>query len=336
VTAFGDRILLSLRASNIEKCNRTGKFFLSPPHREMKNEIILGELNEDFSLKWQIHVDLQGKANKQPLAPHGFEDMRIVVSPNDRLEGMCCVPSPDYLLKPRAELGFGKYFSTKMGRIQFSPEFEIDRVTIFESPFKRRMEKNWSPFYLDGKFCVIYQWNPLIILELLPHGTRQFLKWFDSSDQLKDLRGSSQGVQTKSGFLFVVHRKCIIDGKMRFSHQFIELGHDLQPLRISEQFGLVLDTMIEYCAGLARFKDRYLLSFGLNDSTPFIMEMGEKAVERLLVPFAKSITENESILSASPETFAQVATAEFPRESPLGLKGYLKWRAGKLLQAVRR
>src|SRR5258707_14462778 len=84
-------------------------------------------------------------------------------------------------------------------------------------------------------------------------------------------------------------------------HQFIELGHDLQPLRISEQFGLVLDTMIEYCAGLARFKNRYLLSFGLNDSTPFIMEMGEKAVERLLVPFAAPFTENESILSASPE-----------------------------------
>jgi len=65
------------------------------------------------------------------------EDIRIVVSPNDSLEGMCCVSSPDYLLKPRAELGFGKYFSPKMGRIQFSPEFEIDRVTIFESPFSR-------------------------------------------------------------------------------------------------------------------------------------------------------------------------------------------------------
>jgi hypothetical protein len=336
VTAFGDRILLSLRASNIERSNRTNNFFLLPPHREMKNEIILGELNEDFGLKWQIHVDLQGKANKKPLAPHGFEDMRIVVSPNGRLEGMCCVPSSDYLLKPRAELGFGRYFSTKMARIQFSPEPEIDRVTIYESPFKRRMEKNWSPFYLDGKFCVIYQWNPLIILELLPDGTTQFLKWFDSSDQLKDLRGSSQGVETNNGFLFVVHRKCFVDGKVRFSHQFIELGHDLQPLRISEQFGLVLDTMIEYCAGLARFKDRYLLSFGLNDSTPFIMEMGEKAVERLLVPFAAPFTENDSILSASPETFARVATAEFPSESPLGLKGYLKWRARKLLQAVRR
>jgi hypothetical protein len=74
----------------------------------------------------------------------------------------------------------------------------------------------------------------------------------------------------------------------------------------------------------------------LNDSTPFIMEMDEKAVERLLVPFAAPFTENDSILSASPETFARVATAEFPSESPLGLKGYLKWRAGKLLQAVRR
>jgi hypothetical protein len=302
----------------------------------MKNEIILCELNEDFSLKWQIHVDLQEKANGKPLAPHGFEDMRMVVSENGRLEGMCCVPSPDYLLKPGAELGFGKYFSTKMGRIQFSPGFEMDRVTIYKSPFNRRQEKNWSPFYRDGKFCVIYQWNPLIVLELLPDGTSQFLKWFDTSDQLKDLRGSSQGVETKNGFLFVVHRKCYLDNKMRFSHQFIELGHDLQPLRISGQFGLVLDTMIEYCAGLAHFKDRYLLSFGLNDSTPFIMEIGEKAIEQLLVPFAASITENKSILAASPETFAKLATVEFPSESPIGLKAHLKWRAEKLLQAMRR
>ena len=115
---------------------------------------------------------------------------------------------------------------------QIRSKREVVIVSCGGSPYDINMIQAHKALDMAAEACV--KGGAIILLAECRDGLGRadFLKWFDSSDQLKDLRGSSQGVHTKSGFLFVVHRKCIIDGKMRFSHQFIELGHDLQPLRI--------------------------------------------------------------------------------------------------------
>jgi hypothetical protein len=237
---------------------------------------------------------------------------------------MGCVPSSDYRIKPRGGLGFESNFFCRMARIQFGPGHEITKLTTYESPFKRRMEKNWSPFYVEGKFCVVYQWNPLIILELRPDGTTHFLKWFASSDELKGLRGSSQGVATPNGFLFVVHRKFIAAGRVRFAHQLIELGHDLKPLRMSEPFGFISDTLIEYCAGLALYKDRCLFSFGLNDSLPFLADMPAARVEEMLSRKLAPVAEDAAAMASPGEAAAKVAEQEFPEVVAPGFLQRLK------------
>ena len=306
------RIISTFRASNIERVDRTSKFYLLPPAREMKNEILIGELKDDFSLARQVHVMLNDRKTGAPLAANGIEDVRIVVSSDGRLEGMGCLPSSDFRIKPNGGLGFGSYFSTDMARLQFGPDYEITKLTTYASPFKRRLEKNWSPFYFQGKFCVIYQWNPLIVLELLTDGTTRFLKWFQASEQMKGLRGSSQGIATKNGFLFVIHRKFAHAGKVRFAHQFIELGPDLQPLRLSDQFGLITSKLVEYCAGVAIHQGRCLLSFGLNDSMPFLLEMPEEYLEQLLNQPLKPLVEDTAAMASPDQAAALQAAAEFP------------------------
>ena len=311
VVALRDRLISTLRVSNVERVDRTSKYFLTTPEgTRIQNQIGLAELNGDLSVanfKW---VDLSSGWTEQ--AKSGLEDVRVVASADGRLEGMCCLPSSDYRIKPRGGLGFESGFFCRMARIQFGPGYEISGLTIYESPFKRRMEKNWAPFYVEGKFCVVYQWNPLIILELRPDGTTHFVKWFSSSDELKGLRGSSQGIATANGFLFVVHRKFIAAGRVRFAHQLIELGRDLQPLRMSEPFGFISDKLIEYCAGLALFQERCLFSFGLNDSLPFIAEMPAARVEEMLSKKLAPIAEDAAAMASPGEAAAAVAAKEFP------------------------
>jgi hypothetical protein len=300
----------------------------------MRNEIVIGELNEHaLALERQFQVDTKGTQNGTPLSPSGFEDLRLIASPQGTIEAMCCVPLSTFHLEPGGELYFGNGFSTKMARLQFNSNFAIARVTTYESPFGRRMEKNWSPFYLDGKFCVVYQWNPLIVLELPPEGAPRTLKWFDFSAHLKGMRGSSQGVETENGFLFVVHERFRLGGKIRFRHRLIELGRDLQPRRASQLFGLISNHQVEYCAGLARINHRYLLSFGLADCTPFILEIPEESIERLLESFPVPLIENNAMLDAPAHVAAAMASIEFPPDIPLTLTQRfvrkIKWIAAR-------
>ena len=330
VAVFENRVISTFRASNIERSDRNSKYYLLPPGREMRNELIIGEFKEDFSLARQVQVDLKDKISGAPLSPNGIEDIRIVTSSDDRLEGIGCLPLAGFRIKPGGGLGFGIEFSTKMARIQFGPGYEINKLTTYDSPLERRMEKNWAPFYWEGKFCVVYQWNPLIVLELLPDGTMRFVKWLESSDQLKGLRGSSQGVATKNGFLFVVHRKYVHAGKVRFAHHFIELSRDLRPLLLSECFGLISSKQIEYCAGVALFKDRCLLSFGLNDSLPFLLEMDAELVERLLTQHLAPIALDEAAMASPGQAAARQAAAEFPEIVPPTFMRRLKIKGREL------
>ena len=334
VAVFENRIISTFRATNTERNDRNSKFYLLPSWNALRNELIMGELNEDFSMARQVQVELKDRKSGAPLSPNGIEDIRIVTSPDGRLEGMGCLPSSNFRIKPSGALGFASDFTTKMARLQFGPGYEIAKLTTYESPFKRRMEKNWAPFYFEGRFCVVYQWNPLIILELLPDGSTRFLKWFEWSDQLKTLRGSSQGIATKNGFLFVVHWKFTHAGKVRFAHHFIELGHDLRPLRLSECFGMISSTQLEYCTGVALFRDRCLLSFGLNDSLPFLFDMDAGLVERLFTQPLRPIAEDTAAMASPDQAAALQAAVEFPEVVPPNFMERLKIKGRELAVRV--
>jgi hypothetical protein len=334
VAVLDNRIISTFRASNIERVDRNSKLYLLPPGKELRNELIIGEFNDDLSLARQVQVDTTDKISGAPLSANGIEDVRIVTTPDGRLEGMGCLPSSNFRIKPNGGLGFGSEFSTKMARLQFGPGYELSRLTTYESPFKRRMEKNWAPFYYQGKFCVVYQWNPLIVLELLPEGTTRFLKWLQSSSQLKALRGSSQGIATPNGFLFVIHEKFAHAGKVRFAHQFIELGHDLQPRRISEKFGFISSKQLEYCSGLALFHGRCLLSFGFNDSLAFLVEISEDQVEGLLNQTLTPIAEDKTAMESPDQAAALLAAAEFPEIVPPKFGQWLKIKGRELAVRV--
>jgi len=198
VVVINDRIFASLRMTNLERSDLTGKTYLLRPHTELRNELVIGEFDADFGCLRQFNIDCRDRKTGMAYNRYGFEDSRILASPQGVIEAVACLPCPKHKIRPDNEMTFAPDFSLKMGRIEFGPDFEIARFTTYESPFQRRKEKNWSAFYHEGKLCVVYQWNPLIIMTLEPNGTTRFIKWFHPSPQLKDLRGGSPESRQKT------------------------------------------------------------------------------------------------------------------------------------------
>jgi hypothetical protein len=326
VAAANGRAFITLRASSFERSDVTGKFYILRPFTEFKNDIVAGAFDANLACTGRYAVNPRDPASGRLHSPGGFEDLRIVASPRGVISGMTCLPSAAHEIRGDNELIFDLLFKTRMGRIEFGPNFEITQFRAYPSPFDRDMEKNWAPFYHQGQLCVIYQWNPLIVLELHDDGTLPVRKWFDASPHLKGIRGGSPGIPFGDGFLFVVHRRFALADKLRFTHQLIELDADLRPRRISVDFSFLSTGLIEYCAGLARVDDHFLLTFGLNDSLPFVARIAAGRLERMLAPFPEKLGENRAILTASPEEQIVAAALDHARAARLSRSRILKQR----------
>ena len=313
VLRLQDRWLVSLRQVNLERSDVTGKFFLRPPHEEIRSEIVLCELDSDFQTVRATRVDLNVDGAQAVRDAGGFEDPRLVLSPDGRVECMACMPGPGRVIKHSAnrEMGFESRFQMQMGRIAFGDDRSIERVTAYQSPFGRKIEKNWSPFFSQGRLHLVYQWNPLVVIEPQSDGALRFVRWFDRSSLLSDLRGGSAGIPTKNGFLFVTHRNMRVEGKLRYSHQLVELDHELRPIRMSEDFVFLSLRQLEYCSGLSRSDGRYVMSFGVNDALSFLTVLTEDHVESMLRPLETEIEARPALLEASREEQLREVVPDF-------------------------
>jgi len=92
----------------------------------------------------------------------------------------------------------------------------------------------------------------------------------------------------------------------------------LQPQRLSQEFSFFSGSLIEYCAGLAQLNGRYLLTFGLNDSLPFLLQVSADCVERLLRPLTEPVVENKAILNGSATEQLTEASVDIPQDCELG------------------
>jgi hypothetical protein len=326
VAVVADRVYISLRGASVERSDVTGLFYLLRPHTEIRSEIVVGEYDEDLACRRHFQANWRDVKTGAPFCPGGFEDTRLIVAPGGAVIGIACTPGPERGVRADGEMIFHPKFRIRISRLEFGPEFQITNVTTYASPFDRLREKNWSPFYHEGRLCVVYQWNPLIVMELVPDGTTRFLKWGHVAPLFKDLRGGSPGIATKDGYLFVVHRRFFAADKLRFAHLFVELGHDLLPRRISREFCFLSTDVIEYGAGLAEAGGSYLVTFGLDDALSFVAEVPVESVERLLLPLEEPVLEDKAILGASREEQHTAASVDFPKDPDLGPTRLLKLR----------
>jgi hypothetical protein len=139
------------------------------------------------------------------------------------------------------------------------------------SPFGLRQEKNWCPFNHDGNLCFLYSYHPLIILRYKPE-TRSVEFW-DPKHAAYPARslpflvcGSSPGVETPSGYLFVAHRRSIRLPWLNRAYisRIYHLDRHVQAVTGGSYF-VIEQPAIQFVNGLHMDEQSIYVSYGSND-----------------------------------------------------------------------
>lgn len=145
-----------------------------------------------------------------------------------------------------------------------------------------KTEKNWLPMYKDGQCHVIYQFYPLIVLNLNCESgemTPLVNRLIDNQD-LSTFRGSAVPVEYKNGWLCTVHQ--VYHHKKRiYLHRFVWLSQDYLTVKYSKAFHFE-KIGVEFNLGIACHADGLLISYSVDDANATLILMNYDEVDNLL------------------------------------------------------
>lgn len=154
-------------------------------------------------------------------------------------------------------------------------DLDDDLTTIQAAHYQesRFAEKNWMPIVHDGIVRFVYQTEPYAIV----------LRWDAQTHRVTPeppgatgmIRGGSQLLLLPDGrYLACVHENRAPAGHSigRYAHRFVLFDKFLQFERKSELF-VFKETGIEFCAGMALWAGKLVLSFGLQDKSAWLAVM---------------------------------------------------------------
>lgn len=283
-----DRLLLNIRHINYTLFHSEKKIITHPwgpvhyvhPENDMHLTTVnyLGVLNDDYTWKYYSRVDTS-LLDKEPIWEFiGLEDGRVVRW-NDKL----------YLTGVRRDTT-----TNGQGRMELSEIVEENQT--FKEVSRKRIpapgddgsycEKNWMPI-LDRPFEYVKWCNPTQVVRAglngdptieVHLGEYQYQNW--------DFRGSSQIIPYKDYYICIVHT-CYLyksatgrrDAKYR--HLFIVWDKKWNVIKYGEPFSF-LNGDIEFCCGMCIWKDKFLITFGFQDNSSFLLECPKDFIEKFL------------------------------------------------------
>jgi len=179
------------------------------------------------------------------------------------------------------------------GRIELS-ELTIENGIVREVARNRLQppgnnsycEKNWMPV-IDETLQYVKWCNPteVVLADLQTNTTKQtFLGesfWYP-----RDFRGGSQVIPLNDNYRFCcVHTVNLFKSEQGrknavYRHCFIVWDKNWNLVRHTPEFSF-LDAKIEFCAGMTKYKDKFIITFGLQDNTSYLATIPEKFMEKI-------------------------------------------------------
>lgn len=179
------------------------------------------------------------------------------------------------------------------GRIELS-QLVIDNQTAREITRNRLQppgnvsycEKNWMPV-IDMPYHFVKWCNPTELVEanLSTNATHQkYLGnpfWYP-----RDFRGGSQVIPLDDNHRFAcLHTVNLFKSEQgrknaTYRHCFLVWDKNWNLVKNTEEFSF-LGGQIEFCAGMAKYKDYFLLTFGFQDNTSYILKIPQKFMEQV-------------------------------------------------------
>jgi FkbM family methyltransferase len=285
----GEKILVNIRKVNYTLyhseneqlfANRWGPLAYLNPENDIKLKTInfFCTLDENLNTKDIYQVDTSSLDSPNPLWDfHGLEDARIVRW-NKKLymSGVRRDTTPNG--EGRTELSEIKLIDGKV--------VELSRTRI-QPPAPSYCEKNWMPI-LDMPFHYVKWTNPTEVVKVdLKNKTSAdvFVQpW--SALNLPDFRGGSQVIPWGKYRVCIVHQVHLFNNAQGqkdavYEHRFIVWDQDWELLRISEPFSFMTG-QVEFCCGLAIYKNDFLVTFGFQDNAAFVLRIPEKMIPDLI------------------------------------------------------
>ena len=160
------------------------------------------------------------------------------------------------------------------------------------------LEKNWMPCVDGDRLRLVYSTDPLIVFDWAPDLGR-VMQDPAGRNVGGTVRGGSQLIKYRDGWLAVVHRLHFVDNRKVYAHQFAAFDRDLTSVRFGRTF-FFNRVGIEFCAGLAHHQGRFILSYGVEDSEAWIAEVAPETVAAFLDGADVAGHAQPSVLSAAP------------------------------------
>lgn len=203
----------------------------------------------------------------------GLEDARIVSWDNDLyLTGVRRDTKPD---------GEGRM---ELSKIDKSTK-EVERYRIEPSEYSY-CEKNWMPI-LDMPFHYVKWTSPTEIVSVDPkEGTSATVKIVEQDITFpRDIRGGSQVITYGDYYVALTHEVDLWYNERshkdaQYYHRFIVWNKDWKIVYYSQEFKF-LTANIEFSCGLAYDGNNFIIPFGFQDSTAFILRMPTSLFETL-------------------------------------------------------
>lgn len=224
-------------------------------------------VDDDLTTKDYAKVVWERPAAKFPLVT-GLEDMRLFWNRGTR---MFSATVREQSATGQCEMWTGE-LSRRFGNAERAvvehAEMISDGVTT---------QKNWMPLPSPGLARWMYD-----VKTMYEPGSQQWAKT-DYPRAIDNLRGSSQLIPFKGGYLAVVHEATYRGGKRVYLHRFVHFTKDLYPARLSLPF-VFEDVQIEFCAGLSDHRDPNLLvlSYGVRDEKAMLATVPIEQVAQML------------------------------------------------------
>ena len=170
---------------------------------------------------------------------------------------------------------------SKLAVLELSDVGDVVNVHVQGS---RRQEKNWMPFVHGGRLKFVYSFDPFVLMEYDTYTHRVRPAASEIVVPASTIRGSSPLVPYGDGFISIVHTVHTPSPRMSkrvYLHRMAVYDAEGRPVRTSEPF--YFERLgLEFCAGLAPWRDSFVLSYGLDDREPKLAIVNKAVVARMI------------------------------------------------------
>ena len=270
VVKVDKKIYISIRSSNY-LIMPDGQYVLYD-YGDVLNRLWIGEIDGNLQIENLHRVEQTEKQMRR-----GMEDARLFRR-NGEMQ-LCAVGLENWI--PTAKV------------IECSLDDKLENITglmVLQGPEKKRVEKNWMPVHdVDTDFDYLY--SPVMKYKV----NRGLTEIQPSVEIPKSLRGGSQLIEHDGGLLGVMHQTLIFSEMQKFSsatfsmenvqrrkyvHYLVKFDRYGSITAVSKPFYFTRPG-VEFCAGIARVDDGFILSYGHEDRESRITHVTHEIVENL-------------------------------------------------------